>query len=154
MTKKINKIMARKCKIASFYSGSRGIDQIKEIGECMVECTSAQDGGPCAGIVTCQNNSTVGDIIPPRCLYLDEFRANETIDTELIYRIKKKNIKKKQEFFIQCGHSDLKLTKPKPNISFELVNESLIASKDLSECDKKIDCPVLGIIVIGKNPGL
>lgn len=141
--------MARKCKIASFFSGSRGIDQIKEIGNNMVKCSSAQEGGPCARIVTCQNNLNDAEIIPPRCLYLDEFRANETIDTELIYRIKKKN----QEFFIQCGHSDLKLTKPKPNISFELVNESLIASKDLSECDKKIDCPVLGIIVIGKNPG-
>ena len=154
MTKKINKIMARKCKIASFFSGSRGIDQIKEIGECMVECTSAQDGGPCAGIVTCQNKSTDGDIIPPRCLYLDKFRANEKFDDKLIYRIRKYN----QEYYLQHedsnGSEDIKLKKEDDG-SFQLVENNL-NENGIQKCfihSKNENNLVTGIIVIGKNPG-
>lgn len=53
----------------------------------MVKYSSAQEGGPCARIVTCQNNLNGDKITPPRCLNLDEFRANEEINNELIYRI-------------------------------------------------------------------
>lgn len=120
----------------------------------MVECTSAQDGGPCAGIVTCQNNKADKPIIPPRCLYFDKFRANEKFDDKLIYRIRKNN----EEYYLQHedsnGSEDIKLKKEDDG-SFQLVENNL-NEYDIQKCfihSKNENNLVTGIIVIGKNPG-
>jgi hypothetical protein len=58
---------------------------IESIGKEMVQCTSAESGKPCQGIALCQLKKTDSVIIPPRCLYLEEFKHNRQVDYNLIY---------------------------------------------------------------------
>jgi hypothetical protein len=132
-------------------------EEIINIGKCMVGCTSAQEGGPCAGIVTCQNNQEDEPIIPPRCLYLDEFRAIKKFDGKLVYRMKteKKHIENIEKYYLQIQDSkDINLKKEDDG-TFQLDDNNSNNSnfEDYFDLSTNERGDVKGIIVIGKNPG-
>jgi hypothetical protein len=106
---------------------------IKMIGTNMVQCSSAESGNPCQGIALCQIKKTDDIIIPPRCLYLEEFKHNCKVDDNLIYS------KKNNGEFQDPEKKTLTVDETKLKLFFD----------EKQNQENQIE----GIVVIGKNPG-